>query len=219
MLGKNERKPHEERWPEIINAAAEVFWEKGYDAATLQDIADSVGILKGSLYYYIESKTDLRAQVLSEVHHSGISMMKEIAQSEAEPLTRLYNMCFGHVLHVCDNLARTAVFLREIRRISAEEKGRIGVSDRAYASLFQAAIRAAQDAGLIREDIDVGLAGLCTLSGLNSVYTWYKRDNEYLPEEIAKQLTKSTILGLATPAGIDALGQIIEHRPSVVLTA
>ncbi|HRD99765.1 MAG TPA: helix-turn-helix domain-containing protein, partial [Ilumatobacteraceae bacterium] len=38
---------------EIVRAAAETFYSKGYDATTTQDIAEAVGMLKGSLYYYI----------------------------------------------------------------------------------------------------------------------------------------------------------------------
>jgi iron-sulfur cluster repair protein YtfE (RIC family) len=44
---------------EIIAAAAKVFRTKGYHAATVQDIADEVGILKGSLYHHVKSKEDL----------------------------------------------------------------------------------------------------------------------------------------------------------------
>jgi AcrR family transcriptional regulator len=46
-----DRKPKEKRWQQILQAAADVFYEKGYDAATLQAIADRVGILKGSISY------------------------------------------------------------------------------------------------------------------------------------------------------------------------
>src|SRR4051812_25001793 len=47
------------REAEVIDAAVEVFFEKGYSAASIQDVADRVGVLKGSLYYYIDSKEDL----------------------------------------------------------------------------------------------------------------------------------------------------------------
>src|SRR5258706_4500034 len=47
------------RRQEIIDAAAIVIDRKGYDGATIQEVADAVGILKGSLYHYIKSKEDL----------------------------------------------------------------------------------------------------------------------------------------------------------------
>ena len=66
--GGGERKPREERWSELIEVATDVFYAKGYDAASLQDIADRLGMLKGSLYYYIQSKEDLLYDVIKTVH-------------------------------------------------------------------------------------------------------------------------------------------------------
>ena len=43
MLSRSERKPREERWSELIEVATDVFYAKGYDAASLQDIADRLG--------------------------------------------------------------------------------------------------------------------------------------------------------------------------------
>src|SRR4030095_6756503 len=50
----------------IIAAAASVFRTKGYHAATVQDIADEVGILKGSLYHHVKSKEDLLYLMVKE---------------------------------------------------------------------------------------------------------------------------------------------------------
>jgi AcrR family transcriptional regulator len=49
----------ETRWDEIIHAAASIFYKKGFEATSLQDIASAVGLLKGSIYYYINTKEDL----------------------------------------------------------------------------------------------------------------------------------------------------------------
>ena len=205
----NTRKPQEERWSEIIEAATEIFWEKGYDGTSLQDIADRVGILKGSLYYYINSKTDLRAHLLEEAHHHGIEMISEIANSETDPLTRLYKMFIGHVYHVCKNMARTAVFLREIRRLSDEEKAEIGVDDRAYALLFQEHIKDAQSQGLLRPDIDPRLAGHCALGSLNAIYTWYNADGDITAAQLAHHMASTTLIGLATAKGLKKLEKIL----------
>ena len=62
---------NEERWQEVVDAAAKVFAEKGYRAATLRDIAAELGMLKGSLYYYIETKEDLLYELLRRVHEAG----------------------------------------------------------------------------------------------------------------------------------------------------
>src|SRR5690606_22895962 len=57
--GPRKARDREQRWDEIIEAAADVFYRKGYEGASLQDIASAVGLLKGSIYYYIDTKEDL----------------------------------------------------------------------------------------------------------------------------------------------------------------
>ena len=73
---------NEERWEEVVNAAAKVFAEKGYRAATLRDIAAELGMLKGSLYYYIETKEDLLYELLKRSHEAGKR------RNDADPLLR-----------------------------------------------------------------------------------------------------------------------------------
>ena len=65
------------RWNEILDAAAVVFSEKGYRAARIEDIAAGVGILKGSLYYYIESKEDLLYALTVGGHTKGLATIEE----------------------------------------------------------------------------------------------------------------------------------------------
>ena len=48
-----------DRWAQILEASARIFSTKGYEATTIRDIAEDVGMLAGSLYYYIDTKEDL----------------------------------------------------------------------------------------------------------------------------------------------------------------
>ena len=61
-----------ERWSEIVDAAGEVFDKKGYAAARIEDIAARVGLLKGSLYYYIDTKEDLLFAIVDGNHSRGL---------------------------------------------------------------------------------------------------------------------------------------------------
>src|SRR3954451_11837461 len=85
---------HRER--QIIDAATRIFQERGYDATTIQAIADDVGILKGSLYYYIETKEDLLFRISEEVH-MGLAANLDTAEAEGDPLERLRTFIASHV--------------------------------------------------------------------------------------------------------------------------
>jgi AcrR family transcriptional regulator len=48
--------PPRRRRQEVLDAATQLFHERGYAASSIQDLADELGILKGSIYYYIKSE-------------------------------------------------------------------------------------------------------------------------------------------------------------------
>src|ERR1700751_2442260 len=70
---------------DIVSAAAKVFRTKGYHAATVRDIADEVGILKGSLYHHFDSKEDLLYLVVKEPIAQMYRKIWGIAAAEGPP--------------------------------------------------------------------------------------------------------------------------------------
>ena len=59
---------NDRRWQEVLDAAAALFEERGYQATTLQDVASRVQLLAPSLYYYIKTKEDLLFSVMKRAH-------------------------------------------------------------------------------------------------------------------------------------------------------
>src|ERR1700710_1395396 len=67
---------------EVLDAAARVFARRGYADASVQDVADELGILKGSLYHYIRAKEDLLFWLLEAVHADVQAILDEVAAEE-----------------------------------------------------------------------------------------------------------------------------------------
>lgn len=195
--GSGSRKPREERWAELFTTATEVFYEKGYDGASLQDIADRLGMLKGSLYYYIHSKEDLLFEVIHEVHRQGLANIAAFADKPGDPLQRLRNVMVGHIEHMCRNLVSTAVFLHELQALPAERREEILGSEHAYRSVFLDLITKAKAEGLVRESVDPKLASLHVLGTVNWVYRWFSPDGEFTPTQIGEHFADLTLHGLA----------------------
>lgn len=196
-----ERKPREQRWAELIQVATEVFYEKGYEAASLQDIADRLGMLKGSLYYYIQSKEDLLYEVVSTVHHEGLTIVRRLAEGPGGPLERLENVIRGHIEHTCRTLVPTAVFLHELSTLPEERRREVLGGDHTYQSVFRGLIEEAQRSGQVRQEVDPRLATLSILGSANWVYRWFQPSGAYPPEQIAAQFAEMSILGIASEAG------------------
>src|SRR6202012_4102939 len=67
---------------EGIDVAATIFYERGYATATVQDVADALGMLKGSLYYYIDSKEDLLYRLMIDIHDGVDEVLDEVIATE-----------------------------------------------------------------------------------------------------------------------------------------
>jgi AcrR family transcriptional regulator len=195
--GGGGRKPREERWPELIEVATEVFYEKGYEVASLQDIASRLGILKGSLYYYIQSKEDLLFDVISAVHRDGLANIQALAAGEGNALERLRSTIVGHIDHEVRNLVKTAVFLKELQALTPERQAQIVGSEHVYRGVFTSLIEAGQKEGLIRPDINPKLAALWILGSMNWVYRWFRPGGEFTARQIGEQFADMTIQGIA----------------------
>ncbi|WP_433801843.1 TetR/AcrR family transcriptional regulator [Actinomycetospora sp. CA-084318] len=197
-----ERKPREERWAQLLDVATQVFYEKGYDGASLQDIADRLGMLKGSLYYYIQSKEDLLFEVISDVHREGYAVVRTAAEPPGDPLDRLERTIRAHVVHECRHLVPTAVFLHELASLPADRRESVLGSGHVYQGVFRDLVAEAQEQGLVRAGVDPRIAGLSILGSTNWVYRWFSADGPSTPEEIGEQLAALAIHGVATPEAV-----------------
>ena len=191
-----QRKSRADRWREIIECATQVFYEKGYEGASLQDIADRVGILKGSIYYYIDSKEDLLGAVIEQVHTAGITNIHELSQTEGNALERLRRVIMGHIDFVCSDVVATTVFLHELGSLSEERRNAILGDRHTYQKVFRGLVVEGKKEGIIREDVDAKLAALSILGSINWIYRWYRKGGEFTVAALREQFADLNIRAL-----------------------
>ena len=107
----------------MLDAAARVFYERGYSDASVQDVADELGILKGSLYHYIDTKEDLLFRLLQETHDEIYEILEEVAALEGlNPIERLEIYIRRQVEYNIDNLLRVSVYYHDLERLTEERR-------------------------------------------------------------------------------------------------
>ena len=199
-----QRKPRDARWKQILDAAAAIFHEKGYSATTLQDIADRVGILKGSIYYYIKTKPDLLESLLVQVHEEGLTMVLESAAVPGHTLDRLASVIRAYVTYIVNNRVKSAVYIHEVQRLPPAHRNKI-LRDHQLRTAVQALVERGQEEGLIRRAIDPRLTTQILLSGLNSIYQWYRPEKDRPKEVLIDHMVDVTLRGIASPQGLKSL--------------
>src|SRR5438132_12993222 len=98
---------------EVLQAAIKVFFEKGYAAASVQDVADVVGVLKGSLYHYISSKEDLLLRIFDGSHTQAVQIMEALASRNLPPRQWLESYLNEIVHWYLANIERVSLYFNE----------------------------------------------------------------------------------------------------------
>lgn len=189
------------RRDEVIDAAARIFHAKGYAAASIQDVADELGILKGSLYHYIDSKQDLLFAIIEESHRRTMEELEQWLTLKGGTLVRLRAFLHGQVLTYCRNVQRVGVFLQDLRSLSEEQQARILAERDRYDRVVRDLIRAGQEEGVIDREVDAKLAAMAIFGMLNWISTWWRPDGPSTPEQVADEFTDLALSGLVLREG------------------
>jgi len=188
------------REQEIIDAAAEIFHRQGYSDTSVQNVADAVGILKGSLYYYIDSKDDLLYRVLLEVHDAAHTILEEVAAlDELSPLEKLDAYVRRHVEYNTRNLTKIAVYYHDYKLLTPERRAEIRRQRKLYEDFVEGLIEEAQRRGEVAADLEPSVLAYCLFGALNSVYTWYRPGGKVSASELADTLARFVLAGVRTP--------------------
>ena len=157
------------RRSELTRQAARLFAEKGYHGTSIGDLAEAMGVQKGSLYAHIESKADLLWEVARDgaiAFHAALD-----AVDDALPATeKIRHGLRAHLRVVAEQLDVATVFIREWRYLQGDRREEFLAERRRYEERFRALFREGRELGELRTDD--GTATLLALSAANWAYTW-----------------------------------------------
>lgn len=157
----------------MLDAAVRVFHAQGYDATSIQDIADEVGILKGSIYYYITSKEDVLFEILDEVHQAAFSAVEQAIEVDADALQKIHAFVTTLARFNADHLERMGILLHDFRSLREARRHEIVRERDRYDRILRRLIAQGQQEGLVCPDIDPKLAALAVMGMINTIYQWY----------------------------------------------
>jgi len=186
---------------ELTRQAARLFAEKGYHGTSIGDLAEAMGVQKGSLYAHISSKQDLLYETMAEgarAFHAGLDAIPE----EAPATEKIRLALRSHLQVVAHQLDVATVFVQEWRYLEGERREEIVAERRRYEERIRAYFREGRDLGELRADLDESTAALLVLSAANWAYTWLQpgRDTDDLADRFYAQLLDG-LRGYATPRG------------------
>ncbi len=187
-----QRKPYNR--DAILDVAVRVFRQRGYDGSSLDDIARAAGITKASIYYHVRSKEQLLDRGVGRALDALFAVLDEPDARRAAALDRLKHVIRRTVEITVAMLPEVALLLRVRGNTRIERK--ILARRREFDHLLARVVRQAQRAGLIRADLDPGLATRLIFGMSNSITEWYRPGGALGAAGVASAICKIAFAGL-----------------------
>jgi AcrR family transcriptional regulator len=185
---------------EVLDAATKVFHSRGYADASVQDIADELGILKGSLYHYIDSKEDLLFRLLVETHDEVQRILDEVvAIEDLPPLERLRLYITRQVDYTTRNLAKMAIYYHDFDQLSEARHKELTRKRHAHEQFVAGLIAQAQEHGDVAAGVDPALVTNYVFGSMIWVYRWYKPGGKVRPQRLAETCADFIMNGVVGP--------------------
>ncbi len=159
----------------ILDAAAQVLSRKGYAGTRLADVAEVAGIQAPAIYYYFGSRDDLVEEVMWAGAHRVRAHVEEVlgAMPDADAGERLLAAVDAHLryeLHISDY---TTASVRNAGQVPEHLRVRPAAEEGAYSRLWRDLFQEAQDAGFLREGVDINVFRLLLLGSMNWAVEWW----------------------------------------------
>lgn len=189
------------RWVELVDAAANVFYEKGYGASSIQDVADRVQLLKGSIYHYIKTKEDLLFAVAEEAHLSSAQIIEKLRATDLDPATELAAFVRAHLELLIRERVKLTVYLHDFRSLTDQHRDIVAGYRRAYSSYVRDLVARGQESGVFSSSVNPRLATLSILGTVNWTYEWFREDDEDSLEDVIVAFSECALRSVGTDGG------------------
>ncbi|MBV9231336.1 MAG: TetR family transcriptional regulator [Chloroflexi bacterium] len=182
---------------EVLAVATRLFAEVGYEATTLEMIADELALSKPGLYYYIKSKEDVLVQIHQDVVQNVMDQVQASITPEMPPDERLWRLIVVHAITLCSHPARQ-IFLLYRGQLN-RNLDIVALRDR-YQNLIESIVVEGIEQGIFHV-ANAKLSAFALLGALNWIPNWYSPEGSLSLGEIGEYFANILVGGLKEPLG------------------
>ena len=181
---------------QVLAVAVALFNEQGYDATSVADLAERLGLTKSALYHHFDSKEQLLSLALDEALDGLEGVLDDPAAAVGDAAERLATVLRGAVRVLVDKLPYVTLLLR-VRGNSPVERSALE-RRRAFDHRVAALVGEAQREGRIRADVDGAIATRLVFGMVNSIVEWYRPGGATGRERLAHDVVAVALDGMRT---------------------
>lgn len=194
-MGERKRLQPELRRRQILEAAVRLFYEAGFEGASLRDLSAKVGINKATIYHYFESKEDILFDLVHRVGQELLEGVREAFRKGGEPLEVLEAMIRFQIGYVEHHVEEIKVLVEEKKSLRADLQQASRETEAEILQLYKEALERCQAVGSVRP-LHSTTAAFGILGQINWLYHWYKPEGPLSIRELADAVVALLFHGL-----------------------
>lgn len=197
-MTRTKKKPHlfdDRRAGAIYRTAARMIYEKGFDATSMNEIAEAVELTKPGLYYYVKGKKELLFSIMSFAMDRLDEEVVGPAREIDEPEERLRIIVRQHARLLTREAGVLGILMDEVAGLSAEQKATITARKRIYFDLLRGTLDELAAAGRLQA-VDTTVAAFSILGMVMWLARWYDPEGRMSGDAVVRDLTEIAVAGM-----------------------
>jgi AcrR family transcriptional regulator len=194
-LAKSKRSKVSDRREEIVSAATELFYEYGFQKATMRDICRKIGITQAALYYHFRNKEEILYTIIERSSNNLHLLLRSCFSENKDPIEKLKNAIYRHILSIKHAREGAKIIIEDKRFLGGDLNRLVKEKEKAVFYLYKDQLKGLQKAGRIKKcDLTVATFGI--LGMINWLYHWYRPGKGLSLEKVAEELIGIMFRGL-----------------------
>lgn len=204
------RRPKLDQRTRVRDKAARIFAERGFHAASMQDIADAMGFTKASIYYYYKSKDDLLFDILTFADKEALVRIDIEPGPGSDALAHVGRVVAAYVSWYLEHPYIAKVAFRDWSALRGEALRTQTERRRHYGHIMRDSIDRCRREGLIRPDADVGLIANFINGAVAAANVWFNPKGAHTADEVAQAFSEMALAILRSAPGKRSKVQVTE---------
>lgn len=181
----------------ITDQSIFLFEQKGFAETSIQDIVDSLGVTKGTFYYYFNSKEellmDINTRYVDELLEAQDKILNDETISCKEKLFRIVNMLIANIK---TQKSSAKIFFREIKNLKEERLTTISSKRDQFRYNMEELLKRGIENGEFRENLNPTIITFGILGIANWSYQWFNPDGRITDREVAEMFVEMILNGI-----------------------
>ncbi|WP_158735515.1 TetR/AcrR family transcriptional regulator [Alteribacillus sp. YIM 98480] len=184
---------------DIIKTSIQLFEQQGFSETSIQDIVQTLGVTKGTFYYYFNSKE----QVLMTIHSLYIDNVLEqqktiLKNKHLRHVEKLHQLIDMLITNISPRGQSARVFFREFRHLSESHLNEVRPKRDEIRNAIEKVIIDGMQAGVFRQNLKPDIITLGILGACNWTYQWFNPEGKTSDKEVASIYVDMILNGIST---------------------